>query len=297
MTDIESEKFPLPNAIAAFRNTKSLTITQLAEKAGITAQMLYEIETRRKAAPAFVALKICQVLEKNLEEVFPATKPILKAAQKDGNARAALSDSQYTEDMLDAGVDTGPPACSLAYWLRGGASGVFPISGAAYRELPDELYRSDDTDPCVVFDTERMHVVIRLDHLLASHLLFDALGHEPKQDEEDLGNVVVHLTSAPDPLFFEVEGDRALTYGPSAKKAEPMDVQMQNLVTNILFTDDPASVLTFVDANGERVFIRLGDLAMIQVPLWALDPDWAFFDEDEEDDDESAETPDRSTQH
>ena len=297
MTTNESEQFPLPNAIAAFRNAKSLTITQLAEKVGISAQRLHEIETRRKAAPAFVALKICEVLEKNLDEVFPATKPILKAAQKDGNANAALSDSEYTEDMLDAGVDTGPLACSLAYWLRGGASGVFPISSAHYRELPDELYRSDDTDPCVVFDTERMHVVIRLDHLLASHLLFDAPGHAPTQEDEDLGNVVVHLTSAPDPLFFEVEGDRALTYGPSAKKAEPMDVQMQNLVTNILFTDDPASVLTFVDANGERVFIRLGDLAMIQVPLWALDPDWAFFDEDEDDDDESAAEPDSPTEH
>jgi len=77
MTNIESEQFPLPNAIAAFRNAKSLTITRLAAKVGISAQMLHEIETRRKAAPAFVALKVCQVLEKNLDEVFPAIKPIL----------------------------------------------------------------------------------------------------------------------------------------------------------------------------------------------------------------------------
>lgn len=285
MNMTETEESPLLNKIADFRIAKKLSIPQLAEKAGISAQLVHEIETGRTIPRVGVAVKICAALEQNLDKVFPETKSILKAALKEGNAMAALSDRRYAGAMIEAGLDTEPALCSLVYWLRGGSSGILSVSGVTYRALPSDLCRADPTDPYLVFDTEQMKVMIRLDHLLCTHLLFDAPRPNPTEEDEDLGNVVVHLASTPEPLFFEVEGDLALAHGPSSKKMEPIDTQMQRLLTTIGLTDDPARVVSFVDANGEQVFLRLGDVAMIQIPHWALDPGWSFFDDDQLEDD------------
>ncbi|ATQ75987.1 hypothetical protein CR152_16680 [Massilia violaceinigra] len=43
--------------------------------------------------------------------------------------------------------------------------------------------------------------------------------------------------------------------------------------------------LHFVDEDGESAFLRAGDIAMLTVPLWVLDPDDRSYDDEPDEDD------------
>jgi hypothetical protein len=38
--------------------------------------------------------------------------------------------------------------------------------------------------------------------------------------------------------------------------------------------------LHFVDEDGKSAFLRAGDIAMLTIPLWVLDPDERFYDDE-----------------
>jgi len=46
----------------------------------------------------------------------------------------------------------------------------------------------------------------------------------------------------------------------------------------------------FTDVDGEDVFLRAGDIALLQVPLWVVNPDLLDTDPADEEDDENTES-------
>jgi transcriptional regulator with XRE-family HTH domain len=277
----ESEDSPVLNRITAFRTAKSLSIPQLAEKARIAAQMLHEIETGRKVPRAAVALTICTALEENLDQVFPGTKPILAAAKRQGKPMAALSEREYEQAMYQAGIDTNPAVWSLRYMLRGGAGGLLAISGNGHRSIPYALHPEDSSDRFVIFETHYWRVAINLNHLLFCQLLYDAPASTPDEEESN-DTLEVFLTAGAAPLEFSVDGDREDLDSAPPDSTDPLSTQLQGMMSALEYFDEhEGPMVHFVDADGESAFIRVDDLAMIKVPLWALDPGWTFFDEEE----------------
>ncbi len=111
-------------------------------------------------------------------------------------------------------------------------------------------------------------IAVNLRHLSFFQPLFDH-GIIEEQGAES-NEVRVYLTDSAKPLAFQVEPDDELEE----------NAQDEGEFRNLLFfldmldencEDDP--VIDFNDEDGERVFLRTEQVALIEIPLWVTHPD------------------------
>lgn len=62
--------------------------------------------------------------------------------------------------------------------------------------------------------------------------------------------------------------------------------QFRGIFFDLDHSPEKQQLLSFLDEDGERVFLRAGSLALIEVPLWVVDPD-----DDVDEDDEGLDQP------
>jgi hypothetical protein len=177
-----------------------------------------------------------------------------------------LQDSEFGEEMARAAVDMDPFEWTFKYRLRGSATGSLPISGTEKDRLFEAVQRCE-IDSFVVFDSEGATIVLNMDHLIFCHFLFDSpLTLHPER--ELINEVKVFLGDSSEPLRFEVEADEHVMDNPDELG------QFENLFFTAEHSAGETNVIFhFEDVDGEDAFFRASDTAMIQIPLWVLEPD------------------------
>jgi hypothetical protein len=163
--------------------------------------------------------------------------------------------------------------------LRGGCERVFPVSGPDKQRLWYAVQQGTH-EGFAVFQSEANEVALNLDHVLYAHFLFEApnIIVDVDQDEED-AHARVLFAGETEYHDFEVDADDP---EPAAEDEED-DGQLRQLLFMLGLSTEAHDVLSFMDVDGETVFIRASDIAVMEVPLWALYPE---LDVDHGDDDE-----------
>ncbi len=260
------------NKIQQFRRKKGLSQKRLAELVGTSQQQIQRIEKGKQASRFDIAVKICSVLQHPMEIVFPETKGAIQTwKKKGGDMRSLQNDREIVEPMEEADIDMEGVAWFFKYRLRGNTNGILPISSKDKERLWGAVQRTDSST-FVLFDSEHRRILLNLDHLIFCHFLFDA----PKEDEDEQDELVVFLADGGEELRFEVEPEDA----PTDASEDMGDLHhMMYMAENLPERDSYA--FHFIDVDGETVFLPSKDVAMIQIPLWAVEPELLDNEEDE----------------
>ncbi|WP_210250687.1 helix-turn-helix transcriptional regulator [Mesorhizobium sp. SARCC-RB16n] len=260
------------------RRKKGLTQKQLATLAGTSQQQVQRIEAGAQNARFDLAIAICGALGVRMPDAFPSTELALRRAGKRMKTMAdAYSDKRTADELKAAGLDMHPEYWTFRYRLRGGADGDLPISGTDYDRLWHLVQASDD-GAFLVFDSGNRRYAINPKHLIFCQFLFDGPGRQPQDDEADEGEARFYLAEAAEPLTFSVEPD--LTPFGDDTDWEGGELQGLFLSAETGLTAD--EWLTFEDGDGERVFIRAGEVTMFSISLPDVDPGMRDDEEDEE---------------
>jgi hypothetical protein len=118
---------------------------------------------------------------------------------------------------------------------------------------------------------------------LFAHFLFEPANRIVEIDEGD-PHTGVRILFAGEGEFqtFEVDTD-----DPEPQDDDEFDEgQLRNLLVELEMSTESDHVVSFMDIDGETAFIRASDIAVMEVPLWALYPELDIYDDD--DGDESA---------
>ena len=256
--------------ILALRTKNGITQKQLADVVGTSQQQIHRIETGKQSVRFDLAARICSALKEPMESVFPATrKPLAKLGKKNGKPFTAnRNDEEFAEGMACADVDIDPAEWFFKYRLRGGAEGSLLISGMEKRRLFGAVQRCEGyIDSYLVFESEETRIILNLDHLTVCQFRFD-LPNMRIRDREQVEEVKVFMADCSEPLVFGVDADQW-------DRDDPEKLGQFGQLTFMAehSTGEDNKVLHFTDVHGEEAFFRAKDIAMIQIPLWVVDPD------------------------
>jgi transcriptional regulator with XRE-family HTH domain len=257
------------NRISALRSNLGITQKQLADAAGTSQQQIQRIESGNQSIRFDLAMRICAALHAPVEHVFPASKPVVrKLRRKGGTGADLLQDDGLKKGMEQAGFDMDPEIWFFKCRLRGGAERTYRVSGPDKHRLWDAVQRVEPTK-FVVFDSPSERIILNLDHLLFCHFLFEAPILLPEEGTETSENLQVLLAGECQFLRFEIDFDQLRT-----GEAEEENLgELASLVANAEVLTEEDEVLAFTDMDGETAFFRASDTALIEIPLWALEPE------------------------
>ncbi|RZI41498.1 XRE family transcriptional regulator [Herbaspirillum sp. HC18] len=285
----------MKNRVRELREKAGLSRVELARAAGVTAAIVQRIENEKQAAALPHAIAICGALGKSLNVVFPGSQKFLNALQAD-----PAYVSELWEKLRQTGIEADPRSHVLKIILRGHRQPMFfnvsPEEKARVFQVVQHERANDDEEPFIVFDTPASTVAINLRRLSFCHFLWDA-GWLMKEDEtaeqdrlaqdDTRHQVVLYLNEDETPLTFEAE--------PESSDFEDGDIGDFACIFSMLQDGCPPSDrLHFEDADGEDAFIRVGDITLLEVPIFVLDHEEREAiseDEDEDDDADNHDSP------
>lgn len=255
------------NNIRELRKGRGLTQRALAASVGTSQQQIQRIESGTQTVRFDLAAAIAAALEAPLEKAFPSAEKLFSSMSKRKSRTPAWEDETLEEDADMSGVDLDPHVWTLKYLLRGGHEGQWPISSQDKRRL-FRIVQDPGTKRFAVFDTPTHRVAINTRHLSFSQFLFDAAWPTDERGKEE-GEIEVHMISRTEPLTFTPEPDREdLAENPEAEEGG----ELQELFFTLEGAPEDDETVGFTDVDGEMAFFRVGDIAMVSVPLWAVEP-------------------------
>jgi DNA-binding XRE family transcriptional regulator len=273
----------MTNSIKRFRKEAGLTQRALAEKVKTTQQQIQRIESGAVEARFRVAVEICAALGQPLDVLFPRIKRTLnksRAGKTPDEAIEILAGAGNREEMAEGGIDTDSRIWTFKYRLRGGRTGYFTVSSKEKDRLFEAVQaeiRGGIDSPFVVVDSEGARIGLNRNHLSFCHFLWDAdfsnLASNQSADEDDPGGMLVYLADSPQPVAIEVEAD-SVDLGEQLEEEEGPDwdnAPLQGFFDWLEMAGGPP-MLGICDVDGEYAFFRAADIAMVQIPLWALVP-------------------------
>lgn len=268
----------MENKIKLFRAKRGLTQRELADRVGTSQQQVQRLETGKIAARLELATRLAEALNVTVSTLFPGSEQALKAMKKEreDEPRYLPSDTIYT-CVAATGVEADSRHWIFRVQLRGQADVIdFCIEPEEKRRLFSRVQRESDGDEAlsfVVFDTKGERVGLNLAHCLYCHFIYEAWEFDPDEDEAE--GARAYLATHPEPVCFSVDIDRG----------EPEDDDDSGSFRTIFFymdvNVDRDQRFYFEDGDGEGVFIRAADLALLRVPLWVVDPDVLSIGDDD----------------
>lgn len=259
------------NRMRELREARKLSQRQLAELVGTSQQQVQRIEAGLQAARIDLAIKIAEALGGSLGDVFPGLR---QALGKHGHQidPKAFDDEALTQEVAEAGVDPDPNAWSVLCVLRGGGTVEAPIQSSDRHRLRSWLDQdSQKLLSFFVWDSKGVRLLVNLRHLLHAHFTFEAglmleALEKASVETTDLDQPLrVFLADRAEPLTFEVEDPEAAGEDPPGELRELCEEAEGGL--------EEGQFLHFTDVNGEEVWLRAADVALIEIPLWVLHPE------------------------
>jgi hypothetical protein len=155
---------------------------------------------------------------------------------------------------------------TFKYRLRGGKTGELLVSDSEEKRLfklvQNLAHDRDAPTPFIVFDSTESRILLNLKHLLYCHFLFDAGTWEDKKEDREEEKLTVIFADGAE-LSFGVDGD---DFDPNK---EDMG-QFASMLFRAETTVEKDELFDFIDEDGEQVFLRAVDTAMIKIPLWVF---------------------------
>lgn len=280
------------NKLKSLRESAGMSQKELAEKVGVTQLQIQRIETNKRPASLPLAKLICAAIGRPLNAVFPGSAKALAAFDREQGQGHHPSTERY-ENLREVGIERDCRQHTLKILLRGHEKPMFfslpayEVDGIFSRVQEEE---SDTVEVTfMVFDTDDLRVAINLREVIFCHFLWDAgfmsgLPDDQAEIAQDDANprekVQVFFSGNCTPTWF----------GPEAE--DRTDNDDENRYFNTIFIRMDFGVqkherLHFVDEDGESAFLRAGDIALLTVPLWIVDPD-ERIDADGPDEDDGA---------
>lgn len=268
----------MENRIKQFRVQLGLSQKRLAELVGTSQQQIQRIETGAVAARLELATKLSEVLEKPLDVVFPGSGKALMKLEKELKKPMHVS-SETLNELGNLGVEADSRTWFFRVLLRGHKEPLdFEIPAAEQRRLfglVQQEKAATDGMSFVVFDTSSERIAMNLGDLLYCHFIYE-MGNVVRKDEDEVPDAVqVYFSGNESPFAFDVDSD------------SPDDDGLGEFGHIFFMMETYAEKherYAFQDAGGEWAFLRAGDVAMMRVPLWVVEPqDW---EEGGNDDDE-----------
>lgn len=259
----------MQNKIKELRTQLSITQRELADMVGTSQQQIQRIETGKVAAKLGVAQAISAVLKKPLSAVFPDSDSLLKKLRD----KSSRSDKDL-EDIAANGIEMDGCIWTVKLWLRGQQDYLLlPISPADKRRFFSYFQErvAPDYEHFFVFDSEQHRYALNTREVIFHQFLFD--GFPPIPDEEDddanegrYGNVHITMVNGGPVIELCCEQDES-------EDESDDDIGQLNAFFDIL-ESEPESTERYqlTDIEGEDAFIRIGSIAMVRVPLDALEP-------------------------
>ena len=259
----------MPNNVRDLRNAKGLSQKALAELALTSQQQIQRIESGQSAPKLELAMRIAAALGQSIGAVFPGISLVRRVSDPD---RARVPVGLRNELSRASGIEIDNSVWTLKVLLKGHRKPLrLQMEPAEARKLQGELEAWEngwggDEERMWVFGrsfTERF--AIRVDQVQFWHLLFDPLTefvYPPPS--EDAPKVSVYFSGAAERYEFQVD------YEHSDNESGQISSLWQELAAQ---EADEAELLTFVDVDGEKVYLRVGGLAAVLVEHEALDFD------------------------
>ncbi|HEX2272106.1 MAG TPA: helix-turn-helix domain-containing protein, partial [Pyrinomonadaceae bacterium] len=270
------------NKIRALRIKHGISQRELANRVGTSQQQIQRVETGQVAARLELATKLSQTLGVPLTVLFPSSKKALGKFAKEivEEPKYLPSETAYV-NLERTGIEADARVWTILIRLKGHRESIkFQIEPGEQRRLFRVIQNeksAGDAMSFVVFVTEHARVGVNLRELTYCHFLFDGPGAMDASKQDAMENrVLAYLSGDSRPLDFGVDPDEE-----SADEEED-EGTFRNIFFEMETYVEEQDRFHFEDEDGEDVFLRAGDLALLQVPLWVISPET----EDEEDDDE-----------
>jgi DNA-binding XRE family transcriptional regulator len=279
------------NKIKQLRDEKEITQQELAEEINCTKQYIQRIEGGHEAVKIDIACEICNLLNCDLEVVFPGLKEVIKNREKkeelfqlqlvypkkgrvtkkiqkkNNRCEERLEDAEFIKGTEQAGIDMSPETHYFKYKLRGGAEGIFEITtqeeNRFWRNFQEYANAKDSDTPFVTVNSGGWCNMINLDHLIFVHLL----GYGVRANKEDAYGVEIFFANSPAPEMLEMEEDEPDPADPD------LGGQMVAFISAAETMVEEKEFFTIVDSDGETALLRAYDIAMIKIPMWVFNPD------------------------
>lgn len=267
------------NRIRELRQAKGLSQRDLGRRVGTSQQQIQRLEAGVQAARIDMAFRIAKVLGEPFGAVFPGLGRT--TADPTRIVRAVeTADRAFAEAARKSGIDPDPRSWTVECYLRGGAEITCALSSEDMQGLQFALQDNaqDPTEPFFVWEGGASCHGLNLNHLLCGHVRCDR-EHGPgpfEVTEPSSLKLRVFMAGQSEPLAFDVDTDD--DYEPESDADIPpllyLTHQAQQGLTEHRF-------FHFTDLNGEDVWIRAADVALIEIPLEILHPKlMQAFDED-----------------
>lgn len=262
------------NKVKSIRTKLGLTQRELAYLVGTSQQQIQRIESGQIAARLTLAADIAAALNKPLNVVFPGSMGALAKAVGELDTRVQRPRDEDLEQLHQTGVEWDSAEHCLKVWLQGHTEAIyFPISPQEKRRLFKVIQNEmgdRDLASFVVFDSWDKRIAINLAQLTACQFLFEpTVGvHEPDSSAVskplNKEHVFVFPKGAAEPMKFEPEADLAVDDDEDAMG------DFGNIFFRLELNPASSDRLHFQDVDGESVFLRVGNLALLSVPLWVI---------------------------
>lgn len=263
------------NKVKPIRTKLGLTQRQLADMVGTSQQQIQRIETGQIAARLTLAGDIAAALGKPLNVVFPGSLGALVKAVGDLDMNQRPGDDDL-ERLHQTGVEWDSSEHCLRVWLRGHSEAIyFPLSPQEKRRLFQAIQgEMDDAgiSSFVVFDSWDKRIAINLADLSACQFLFEPMAGATELDSSAVSEPLNNSQT----LVFQSGSARPITFDPEVDLPELGDEdgrgEFGDIFSRLELNPALSERLHFQDRDGESVFLRVGSLALLSVPLWVVEP-------------------------
>jgi hypothetical protein len=225
-----------------------------------------------------------------MEKVFPTLSPVLKRFPG-----RKLASEKALQELGGTGIEIEGVIWTAEFGLRNGVAKQFTLPSVEKRRLEEFLrnwdyHFGDQTGiPFFWFDSDRFSICVNLGQLVYSRFMFDGPGLEAESYEEVCDrapHIEVWMNGQREPLEFSAEPDEI-----SDQEEEPESGQLEELL--ILLDSNMADdgFVSFMDNDGEDIYLRVADISMIAVPQWLLKPELLDGLEESEQEESSPQKP------
>jgi DNA-binding XRE family transcriptional regulator len=274
------------NRVKQIRTRLKLSQRALAAAVGTSQQQIQRIETGTVAARLDLATKLSKALGEPVEAIFPGSGKVIEKLQIEFKNSRDVPSKTYAE-LSERGLEADPATWHFKILLRGHDQElIFEISPAERRRIYSMVQRETDELSFVVFDTGHARIAINLGEVVYCHFLFDiGVNRDEHQEEKDPG-VAIYFSGS----------TKCFEFTPEMDARDPDDEGDEGDFGNIFWSLETSPErherYRFTDVDGEDVFLRAGDIALLQVPLWVVNPELLETDPADKEHDEDTESPD-----
>ena len=268
----------MKNRIRQFREALKLSQHALALKVGTSQQQIQRFETDQTAVKLHLAIKLSDALGKPLNVIFPGATTAIKKADAEAERTNLLPETGY-KNMRAVGIEGDLRRWRVSILLRGQTNPVHfsdiqtPDIEGLRRELCDAREFGDEVK-FVLFDTQDHRIALNV-----AHTVYCNFGWEPEQhlwlspeklpDSDSQTTVTIYFVGGSEAVTLEVPVDDG---EPERDDGDYEDGQFGNILGTLQYVDDPSFSIIIEDADDDELFFRAGDLALLSVPLYVIEP-------------------------